>query len=871
MGHSAWTPPKLFSWDTWIAQQWQRALLSGSEDRVLLTPAQEHRIWRRAIEAEGSADGLISLDAIAETAARAARLLAEWDTQDQFTRIRSHADTDSALFARWLQRFERECVREQWISVSQSSKALAVIVGEASEQIHGDEFFLSGFDRILPSQQILLNALTQSGATISHAALAGEPSTISIVAAIDDDAEIHACASWIAKKLCDSDGNIGILVPDLDASREKIDRIFRSTFAPWSIPFTEAAAAPFEFSLGRPLSSATMVKDALLLLQWTQQPLGMEDVSRLLLSPYLGSEEEIQARAAFDAHLLRRGHRLTPELDLSEAIGLFSKAEPIAVRGFSINLQAMHSHATAPRTETWSTWCQHARDLLSAFGWPGPRPADSREFQLLKRWEMLLEETSVLDLTEERVTWGTALATLERAAAGTLFNMQSRGERVQIMGPLEAAGHSFEALWFLHADQSRWPMPRSSNPLLPWTLQQQSGMPGSSAEIDFEFAANVTRRIAASASDVVFSHAEDGAYSGRQSSLMEIFPTAATHPLTAPLHVEETNVLEEVADDSPIPQFVSHHIHGGARVIELQAACAFRAFAEQRLFSVEPEEVDAGMNALERGNTVHKVLELFWKKTTTQVSLKHLSATYDPASGRTQRDLRLEECIVETLQNKGTRWERAYLAIEHKRLHALLSQWLEMECKRPVPFTVLHTEKVVENAALGSLRLNLRVDRVDQLHVTGNGPDELLLIDYKTGLCSVAEWSGARPDKPQLPLYAVASEFEHVGGVAFGSVRAGDDTLWLKGVTQTANVFSTSKSRASESDFNTQREEWYFHLLALAESFAAGDASVSPKRYPSTCQRCTQRILCRVDGAKLASSDAVTLASSSVDEAEDLL
>ena len=44
-----------------------------------------------------------------------------------------------------------------------------------------------------------------------------------------------------------------------------------------------------------------------------------------------------------------------------------------------------------------------------------------------------------------------------------------------------------------------------------------------------------------------------------------------------------------------------------------------------------------------------------------------------------------------------------------------------------------------------------------------------------------------------------------------------------------------------------QVEEWRRILEQLAEDFSAGDARVAPNKYPTTCERCAQRILCRLD------------------------
>ena len=48
-----------------------------------------------------------------------------------------------------------------------------------------------------------------------------------------------------------------------------------------------------------------------------------------------------------------------------------------------------------------------------------------------------------------------------------------------------------------------------------------------------------------------------------------------------------------------------------------------------------------------------------------------------------------------------------------------------------------------------------------------------------------------------------------------------------------------------------QVDEWRAVLTALAEEFHAGNASVSPKHYPQTCQYCEQRLLCRLNPSSL--------------------
>ena len=148
---------------------------------------------------------------------------------------------------------------------------------------------------------------------------------------------------------------------------------------------------------------------------------------------------------------------------------------------------------------------------------------------------------------------------------------------------------------------------------------------------------------------------------------------------------------------------------------------------------------------------------------------------------------------------------------------------------------------------IGPLHLSVRIDRVDE---TAGGE---LVIDYKTGHAATSDWLSERPDAPQLPLYAVVSDAERLGGVAFARVKVGKDMGW-KGFAAENGVLLKPDKLKTES-FAAQVEEWRRVLTKLAEQFAAGDARVLPKSYPKTCEYCGQRLLCRVVGAALEKTE----------------
>ena len=175
--------------------------------------------------------------------------------------------------------------------------------------------------------------------------------------------------------------------------------------------------------------------------------------------------------------------------------------------------------------------------------------------------------------------------------------------------------------------------------------------------------------------------------------------------------------LEEVEDVARIQALPDRVIRGGARVLELQAACGFRAFAEQRLWATEIESIVPGMDARESGTVVHDALKLFWDGVVTQDALRKM--TTEERDGVLEWSI--DEALKRTEESSATVWDAAYLQVQRERLRRLLSGWLELELER-APFTVRLSEKEFKDVQVGPLRLSVRMDRVDEVE-GGEVPD----------------------------------------------------------------------------------------------------------------------------------------------------
>jgi len=940
-GLNQWKPPAILSWESWLGDLWHRLLLDGHARELLLSSTQEQTVWRAIIAADSVAtDGanasLRPVDALAQIAAEAWSLLHDYRARQRLVALAATADTRA--FARWTAEFDRQAGRAQYLTAAQLPETLRAAV-ETGQLAPPTGLLLVGFDSKTPAQIALVEAFRTTEASVEELELgpqapseagaavmiAAKDPSLTLVSAADEPAELAACARWLRALLTEQpDARLAVVVPSLDAERAEIDRIFHSTLAPELDDLAApAGSGPYEFSLGLPLAETPMVSTALDVLRWAIGPLPLDRVTALLLSPHFAAgrpdePDELLPRAEFDAFVLRRQPLLQPEVSLDALLALAGNAKygaealPLLLKhlqalrlifqrsDFARSERSRSERTPVVRTQTartYTDWTSVIDELLDAAGWSTPSRDSSVEFQTRRKWSSALDELATLDFDSRtdgtRVPFATALAELTRIASQTLFAPETRHAPIQILGPLESAGSRFDALWFLRASDLAWPARSTPNPLLPWLLQHELAMPGADPAHDTAHAQRITQRIAASATTVVFSYAQQSgegqqrpspvvaslsktgiaktglAEAGLTLDLLTAEEIAPAEPAPTPI------ALEAFADEQPIPPPPDRVIEGGASVLAAQAACPFRAFAERRLFASALDSPSLGLDASQRGSLIHAVLDDFWGIVETQTALRLYTDE--------ERDGILTHCIDAALARHSptSGWTRAYLGVERDRLLKLLGPWLDFEAEERSPFVVLAREQKLSDVSIGPLRLSVRVDRIDRALIpphlddeSGNGetdegdsePGEIIL-DYKTGPASVADWLGPRPDAPQLPLYAVvraAGNMNDAGNpndaenndvapnltaIAFASVRLGKD-LGLNGYESHEGVLP-KPAKLKTASLAEQIEKWRATLTDLAQSFHSGDARADPKQFPQTCKGCKQNLFCRLDPAAL--------------------
>jgi len=256
---------------------------------------------------------------------------------------------------------------------------------------------------------------------------------------------------------------------------------------------------------------------------------------------------------------------------------------------------------------------------------------------------------------------------------------------------------------------------------------------------------------------------------------------------------------------------------GGARVLEFQSACPLAAYLVFRLNARCEPAPDPFASRAYIGSLVHRALQAYYQES----DLLGSAATEDCAATAVRSAFRESRA--------RRRLPPQILAVEFRRIVALLREWLEFEqANWPHAPISLELDRQFE---FHGMEVSLRVDRVDASRDGG-----WFLIDYKTGrVPSLKGWTLPRPTEVQLPLYALLLRDEPgkaVQGVGFAQVRRAE--MRLSGACgnpafHTDGVRLVGQDRgvpaAAFADWQACLSHWSEALLGLADEFKAGHCS----------------------------------------------
>ena len=853
-GRASWPTAQIMPLSAWLAETWKNGLFSDHPATAdlaanrLLRPAEERLIWENVIRSMAE-DSLLDVPSTAEAAARTWERLCSWamplddDAWDE--------SLDARIFQGWVRAFQERCQRNGWISSAELPASVAELIDQGAAPVHGEVEF-AGFLELSPVQQRLIEALRGRSVKVRESTHTHEADDVVRVGFADAGREIRAAAEWARHCLeSDPDGRdtayrVGIVVPDLKQQRDEIERVFGEMLHPRNRlrPDLDPVRC-FNISLGRPLDEHAVIQTAFLFLGIDPGDLSVERAGRVLRSPFLpGAAEEMTSRALLDADLRAVG---APDVSLSDVIELTRKQRRGGVGGCPVLVTLLETwsekYGTLQASRLPSDWAPALSAFLRDIGWPGDRTLDSIEYQTLEVWRELLSDLANLDDIFERVPLHGAVDVLRNLASARQFQPESAPAPVQILGVYESSGLRFDRLWLMGLHDGVWPADPAPDPFIPVRLQRRYGLPGSSPDRVLEFTRILTGRLLSSAPSVVVSYPEREEDADLAvSPLIRMLPETSAAGLGIPPPGDDEGFRgdgEDISDAFALEILHDHYgpasddvaLRGGTFLFKLQAACPFKAFAELRLGARALEEPEPGLNALDRGRLLHRVLERIWGRLKSHGHL--LAATEEGLA-----DLVRGHVEPEVRRILGGRLGRnpRLAEIEQARLVRIIEAWMGLEQQRQ-PFMVVDQEEI-RSVEVGGIEVNIRVDRVDRLE-----DGKLVILDYKSGECGPADWAGARPDEPQLPIYAVTAEAE-VAGVLFARLRTGE--LGFRGLAESQDIAPGIRVPENQPPIAQTISDWRAVLDDLGRGFREGRAHVDPKDPAKTCRYCELPSLCRI-------------------------
>jgi ATP-dependent helicase/nuclease subunit B len=845
-GLTAWRTPHVLPWSAWLRQQHVDARASGSPPTArsrVLTTTQARILWDDIVASSRIARDLLNPSNAARLAARSWRRL--HDYLIPFERLKAFDVPEAQALHAWCGEFERRCV-----SIDAIDEARLMHWAYEAELVPSERIACAGFDAMPPAMTRLLERWRAQERIVDIVAERQEAADIAVVAADDSTAELDLAAQWARDQVLAGAGNVGVIMSDLHARREAVRRVFEDVFVPTArqtlsgtVPIPVVVAAP------APMSEYPMVDAALLVLQLAARECTSTDAGRLLRSPFIVGGHSERARRALADRRLREEQR-----DRWNWFELERWATLTACDQLQQAARDLNNIVRTLGTASASDWTERFHAIWLAVGWPGDRPLSSVEHQTLEKFHSVLAEFGALDAVTGRMNLQQALACLRDLLNDTPFEAEAAGAAVTVIDSATSAGMQFDAVWVAGLDADRMPAPVTPDALIPLELQRTAGIPEATASGVLQQATAQLQRWTSSAKTVVLSWPQrDGDIELVRSPLLAQLAgaderTAQSMPAASLRRVlfEHRPTLQTLRDDRA-PALPPHDARGGARTVELQSRCAFRAQAEIRLRADDLPRVSLGVEPVDRGALLHRVLAEVWGVFRTQ---EQLLATDDAELERQVRDS-AQRHAAQALPG-DVRYRHRLAALEIESCVRQVMRLLAVEKLRP-PFAVRLAE-AAEHYTIGGLAITLRPDRIDEL-VTGGE----LLIDYKVGgVHRPRGWLDVlpgRPRNPQLPLYGLAHA-ERLRALAYVILTPGavEYRGWSDGSEVGAGVWAypagVKIDLGDPGDWQALTHYWRFTLTRLAERYVAGEAAVDP--LPFECTTCHLSTFCRINELELS-------------------
>ncbi len=883
-GETVWFTPTILLWREYLHQVWSLNLshsTSSQDAKTIITDSQSTLLWTQVIESSRQKEKSFTLLDVQQTTRaviKSWKLMNDW--QLPITSLELDQSEDSEQFLKWTKRY-CELTDEKGV-MDQLQLQNHILSMELIQPYQ--HCIWCNYDLITAAQKKFIEI---SGSKCEHTftnvvnssetdpALNRQHTNRVFDVYPDFQTEIvnvlHNARQQVEQN---PDVKINIVIPDLQHQFELVKKLARDVFyadrSPLDIQQIEKV---YRFSLGQPLKKWPAIQTALIIIRCFNNRLTVSDLSYLLRNEFVSKPKAFIDECRSFERWLKYSRIKTLSIDLLPNLyqQCLSSSEDVKEDLIQANENSkllswlhelsefknnQHQKLTEQKQNSgYSTlpfvhWVTLFEEWLGVFGWECTGTAsdmNSVQFQLFERWQNILQEFADLQIVQRRIGFNRAFEILGRLCQEAVFQPQAVSSPIFISGVFESIGRQADVCFLIGMDQT-YPAPPVNDAFLSNRHLKKVGFPDADVQDSFNLAKQVTDNLLRSAKQqfISFSIANnrDREISNQVSPLFR--GEQFEHYCSGQFKTESPPVqLESFVDSQGLPLQDARYVSGGSRIFEYQSVCAFRAFVTFRLGFLREFESEFGLDALDRGNIIHNLLDRVWQKLQNQDTLISLNEQ--------QLDTQIVESVNEAIQQLNFELSEDKIKLlqhEKPRLVSLVSKWLEVEKTRPIGFSVIETEEK-RTAEIGGIQFSYIIDRLD---VTDDG--RTLIIDYKTGTVNRNDWLGSRLKSPQLPLYSLAHDAikkQPLSGITFAKI----DPIKPEFIELSeADIIRPTNKRVNdrEQQWNDHRQLWPSYFEQLAEDFLEARAHINPID-EATCQYCELKSVCRISQLREQSHD----------------
>jgi len=813
-GAQVWDTPRIVSYANWL-EQWHRE----DEDRCdLLERWASLRLWQRIIAESPESDLLLSIRATAEEAERTYGALQEGGITPAAV---SPVSVEEEVFTRWALAYE---TRTRELGVIDHARLAGWLARHGRR--HGQHIGWHGFETLSPARRQLLGALTAAEGTVLELTPDLSTGAIRRLETLTPDQELDAIVDWLdAQRLRCPDGRFVVIVPDLTARRQPLERRLAARLGPLGLQQVHVGARAS-------LAESAIVDVAMMVLELGGESIDLTRFGQLLRSPYLEASEPLrQQRTRLDLELRRH---LSARIDLTRPLPTLSSSrfdDPALKTLLAAAQAAFEAAGKLPAGE----WADRMQQLLRQSGWPKGRTLQPHDYQCARAFTEALAKFGRLSHLLPPMSGAHALSELRALIAESSAPTGPLDPHIWILDRLEDPGLPCDGLWVAGLTSDRFPKAPTPLAFLSIGTQRRAGVPGVFSEQALGEATRLLERWSRLTRELVLSVARqaDEETSSASALIGPFTPWVPTHDVAASPRC--LLPLETVVDPGLAPLPAGTPLAQGARLVELQQACPFRATGEVRLKAHALSPPRDELSPQLRGEFAHLALKHFWLAMRTR---ERLAALDEPARRQAVRaaiDLAATGLKPPLPDGELARLERLWL---EKCMLRLLVEELE----RP-SFEVVACEQAQRITVAGH-PLDVRIDRIDRVG------DDTVLIDYKTGNALKLQWQDVAPDPVQLPFYA-AWQAEPPTAIALAMLPQANSGY--RGLAGRAEILPKRVGTLEATEWASRIASWQALTTRLILEYASGAAPIAP--LGDACQHCALSGLCRIDHGRQATAD----------------